>query len=223
MARRELRKLKMMLEPVQFCVGTSSLVVPGPARYRSQGEVQVNNARPNILQMQPLPYNIRKGELLLFEIMNSFLFSVFSFKDVLFHLYYIILTRKHILFYGLSFWNGILKYLFLSNSLNVLWPLLLNRLQSELMALMISRDSGIFAFPEDDNIFCWKGTITGRTDYKLSLSFPNDYSFKAPKVKFESTCFLPNVDVHGNICLDILQGRPKGEVNGASPSGFIIN
>ncbi|XLU24364.1 hypothetical protein S245_060430, partial [Arachis hypogaea] len=35
------------------------------ARYRSQGEVQVNNARPNILQMQPLPYNIRKGELLL--------------------------------------------------------------------------------------------------------------------------------------------------------------
>ena len=52
-----------MLEPVQFCVGTSSLVVPGPAGYRSQGEVQVNNARPNILQMQPLPYNIRKGEL----------------------------------------------------------------------------------------------------------------------------------------------------------------
>ncbi|XLU53798.1 hypothetical protein S245_048446, partial [Arachis hypogaea] len=30
----------------------------------------------------------------------------------------------------------ILKYLFLSNSLIVLWPLLLNRLQSELMALM---------------------------------------------------------------------------------------
>ncbi|XP_057732341.1 probable serine/threonine-protein kinase PBL16 [Arachis stenosperma] len=70
-----------MLEPVQFCVGTSSLVVLGPAGYRSQGEVQVNIARPSILQMQPLPYNIRKGELLLFEIMNSFLFSVFSFKD----------------------------------------------------------------------------------------------------------------------------------------------
>ncbi|XLR31878.1 hypothetical protein S83_059778, partial [Arachis hypogaea] len=59
-----------MLEPVQFCVGTSSLVVPGTAGYRSQGEVQI------------------------------------------------------------------LKYLFLSNSLIVLWPLLLNRLQSELMALM---------------------------------------------------------------------------------------
>ncbi|XP_020977021.1 uncharacterized protein LOC107639491 isoform X1 [Arachis ipaensis] len=202
-----------MLESVQFCVGTSSLVVPGPVGYRSQGELQVNNAQPNILQMQPLPYNIRKGELLLFKIMNSFLFSVFSFKDVLFHLYYIILKRKHVLFYGLSFRNGvlillcsyILKYLFLSNSLIVLWPLLLNRLQSELMALMMSRDSGISAFPEKDNIFCWKGKITGSKDLclkELSTSchfrFPMITLFKAPKVKFESTCFHPNVDVHGN-------------------------
>ncbi|MED6179555.1 Ubiquitin-conjugating enzyme E2 20 [Stylosanthes scabra] len=90
----------------------------------------------------------------------------------------------------------------------------LRRLQSELMALMMSGDSGISAFPEEDNIFCWKGTITGSkdtvfegTEYKLSLSFPNDYPFKPPKVKFESTCFHPNVDVHGNICLDILQDK----------------
>jgi ubiquitin-conjugating enzyme E2 C len=76
----------------------------------------------------------------------------------------------------------------------------------------MSGDSGISAFPEEDNIFLWKGTITGSkdtvfegTDYKLSLSFPNDYPFKAPKVKFETTCFHPNVDLHGNICLDILQ------------------
>ncbi|MED6206216.1 Ubiquitin-conjugating enzyme E2 20 [Stylosanthes scabra] len=90
----------------------------------------------------------------------------------------------------------------------------LRRLQSELMALMMSGDSGISAFPEEDNIFCWKGTITGSkdtvfegTEYKLSLSFPNDYPFKPPKVKFESVCFHPNVDVHGNICLDILQDK----------------
>lgn len=125
---------------------------------------------------------------------------------------------------------------------------MLNRLQSELMALMVRRiptttyaiamapnetsiiyiyinsyvcvlcgqmsgDSGISAFPEEDNILCWKGTIAGSkdtvfegTEYKLSLSFPNDYPFKPPNVKFETTCFHPNVDVHGgNICLDILQ------------------
>lgn len=73
-------------------------------------------------------------------------------------------------------------------------------------------DSGISAFPEEDNIFCWKGTISGSkdtvfegTDYKLSLSFPSEYPFKAPKVKFETSCFHPNVDIYGNICLDILQ------------------
>ncbi|XP_057790236.1 ubiquitin-conjugating enzyme E2 19-like [Salvia miltiorrhiza] len=90
----------------------------------------------------------------------------------------------------------------------------LKRLQSELMALMMGGDSGISAFPEEDNIFCWKGTISGSkdtvfegTEYKLSLSFPSEYPFKAPKVKFETSCFHPNVDVYGNICLDILQDK----------------
>ncbi|KAG8371005.1 hypothetical protein BUALT_Bualt13G0042100 [Buddleja alternifolia] len=90
----------------------------------------------------------------------------------------------------------------------------LKRLQSELMALMMSGDGGISAFPEEDNIFCWKGTISGSkdtvfegTEYKLSLSFPSDYPFKPPKVKFETSCFHPNVDVYGNICLDILQDK----------------
>jgi ubiquitin-conjugating enzyme E2 C len=76
----------------------------------------------------------------------------------------------------------------------------------------MSGESGISAFPEGDNIFCWKGTIKGSkdtvfegTEYKLSLSFPNDYPFKPPKVKFETSCFHPNVDIYGNICLDILQ------------------
>lgn len=75
-------------------------------------------------------------------------------------------------------------------------------------------DPGISAFPEEDNIFLWKGTICGSkdtvfegTEYKLSLSFPNDYPFKSPKVKFETCCFHPNVDVYGNICLDILQDK----------------
>ncbi|KAJ8449430.1 hypothetical protein Cgig2_002227 [Carnegiea gigantea] len=90
----------------------------------------------------------------------------------------------------------------------------LKRLQSELMALMMSGDPGISAFPEEDNILSWKGTIQGSkdtvfegTEYKLSLNFPADYPFKPPKVKFESGCFHPNVDVYGNICLDILQDK----------------
>ncbi|XP_071736215.1 ubiquitin-conjugating enzyme E2 20-like [Rutidosis leptorrhynchoides] len=88
------------------------------------------------------------------------------------------------------------------------------RLQSELMALMMSGESGISAFPKDDNIMCWRGTILGSkdtvfegTEYKLSLTFPNDYPFKPPNVKFQTGCFHPNVDVFGNICLDILQDK----------------
>ncbi|KAL9995965.1 putative ubiquitin-conjugating enzyme E2, ubiquitin-conjugating enzyme/RWD [Helianthus debilis subsp. tardiflorus] len=78
----------------------------------------------------------------------------------------------------------------------------------------MSGETAVSAFPEEDNIFFWKGTISGSkdtvfegTEYKLSLSFPNDYPFKPPKVKFETACFHPNVDVFGNICLDILQDK----------------
>ncbi len=34
-----------------------------------------------------------------------------------------------------------------------------------------------------------------------------DYPFKAPLVRFETPCFHPNVDQHGNICLDILKEK----------------
>uniref|UniRef100_J3KYQ1 UBC core domain-containing protein n=1 Tax=Oryza brachyantha TaxID=4533 RepID=J3KYQ1_ORYBR len=45
------------------------------------------------------------------------------------------------------------------------------------------------------------------TSYRLSLAFPSDYPYKPPKVRFETPCFHPNVDAHGNICLDILQDK----------------
>ncbi|MED6134795.1 hypothetical protein PIB30_040319 [Stylosanthes scabra] len=48
---------------VQCYISNSPLVVPVPAGYRSQGEAHVQNAQPKIFQMQPIPYNIRKGEL----------------------------------------------------------------------------------------------------------------------------------------------------------------
>jgi len=88
------------------------------------------------------------------------------------------------------------------------------RLQSELMALMGSRDPGVSAFPEGENIRCWAATIEGSKGtvyeglrYKLTLRVPSDYPFKPPQVKFDTFCFHPNVDQHGNICLDILKVR----------------
>ncbi|KYQ96910.1 ubiquitin-conjugating enzyme E2 [Tieghemostelium lacteum] len=88
------------------------------------------------------------------------------------------------------------------------------RLQSELMNLMVSASPGVSAFPEGDNIFNWIGTIKGapgtvydNLDFKLKLTFPTDYPFKPPVVKFETSCFHPNVDQNGNICLDILKDK----------------
>merc|ERR1719160_1974978 len=88
------------------------------------------------------------------------------------------------------------------------------RLQSELMALMMSAESGISAFPDGDNIFQWTGTITGGggtvyegLTFKLSLKFPTSYPYEAPQVTFTTPCFHPNVDQYGNICLDILKEK----------------
>jgi len=88
------------------------------------------------------------------------------------------------------------------------------RLQSELMSLMMSGDKGISAFPDGDNLLSWIGTVEGPEDsvyqglkYKLRLEFPAGYPYQSPTVKFSTPCFHPNVDSHGNICLDILKEK----------------
>merc|ERR1712110_1022706 len=88
------------------------------------------------------------------------------------------------------------------------------RLQSELMTLMMSGDKGISAFPDGDNLLSWIGTVEGPVEsvyeglkYKLRLEFPAGYPYQSPTVKFTTPCFHPNVDSHGNICLDILKEK----------------
>lgn len=42
--------------------------------------------------------------------------------------------------------------------------------------------------------------------FKISISFPSNYPYVAPAIKFETPCFHPNFDINtGAICLDILQ------------------
>ncbi|ETE58530.1 Ubiquitin-conjugating enzyme E2 C, partial [Ophiophagus hannah] len=43
--------------------------------------------------------------------------------------------------------------------------------------------------------------------YKLSLEFPSGYPYNAPTIKFLTPCYHPNVDLQGNICLDILKDK----------------
>ena len=86
------------------------------------------------------------------------------------------------------------------------------RLQKELVDLMVSGVEGVSAFPHNDNLFHWIGTIQGAAatayeglEFQLSIKFPQNYPFEAPHVTFLTPCFHPNVDTHGGICLDILK------------------
>ncbi|EKM82863.1 hypothetical protein AGABI1DRAFT_111427 [Agaricus bisporus var. burnettii JB137-S8] len=90
------------------------------------------------------------------------------------------------------------------------------RLSNELMTLMMSSSPGISAFPKNDgNLFEWAGTIEGPAEtvyaglvFKISISFPPNYPYVAPSIKFETPCFHPNFDISsGAICLDILQDK----------------
>ncbi|KAF9052775.1 ubiquitin-conjugating enzyme/RWD-like protein [Panaeolus papilionaceus] len=91
------------------------------------------------------------------------------------------------------------------------------RLTNELMTLMMSASPGISAFPKHDgNLFEWVGTIEGPTEtvyagltYKIAISFPPNYPYVAPTIKFDPPCcYHPNVDItSGAICLDILQDK----------------
>ncbi|EYU24403.1 hypothetical protein ABFS82_04G160500 [Erythranthe guttata] len=73
---------------------------------------------------------------------------------------------------------------------------------------------GISAAPEENNILLWNAVINGPEDtpwsggtFKLTLRFAEDYPFYAPKVRFVSRMFHPNIYEDGRICLDILEDQ----------------
>lgn len=62
-------------------------------------------------------------------------------------------------------------------------------------------------FPEAPADLMHSQAYAGLT-FRLSITFPPNYPYVAPTLKFDTPCYHPNVDInHGAICLDILQDK----------------
>ena len=71
----------------------------------------------------------------------------------------------------------------------------------------------VSAEPQEDNLRIWNATIQGPIDtpyeggiFKLQIKLPERYPFVAPKVKFLTKIFHPNID-ENEICIDFLEDK----------------
>lgn len=66
-------------------------------------------------------------------------------------------------------------------------------------------------FPTPDNLMTFDLTLSPEEGYYMSGAFcftvnvPQDYPHKPPKVKCNTRVYHPNIDIEGNVCLNILR------------------
>lgn len=88
------------------------------------------------------------------------------------------------------------------------------RIIKETQRLMQEPVPGINAIPDENNARYFHVIVTGPNDspfeggvFKLELFLPEDYPMSAPKVRFITKIYHPNIDRLGRICLDVLKDK----------------
>lgn len=88
------------------------------------------------------------------------------------------------------------------------------RIAKELEEFKQDPPANCSAGPSGDDIYNWDATLMGPAGsvyeggvFQLSIIFPNNYPFKAPKIKFVTRIYHPNINSAGGICLDVLKDQ----------------
>ncbi|ESO10735.1 hypothetical protein HELRODRAFT_185270 [Helobdella robusta] len=88
------------------------------------------------------------------------------------------------------------------------------RILKETQRLKAEPVPGIEATPDENNARYFHVIVVGPKDspyeggvFKLELFLPEEYPMSAPKVRFMTRIYHPNIDKLGRICLDILKEK----------------
>lgn len=108
----------------------------------------------------------------------------------------------------------LLIYLLINHIINMSSSYI-KRLQTELGIMKRDPPEGCTGGPRnDDEITLWDATIQGPDGspysggvFKLEIKFSTEYPFKPPVVRFITPVYHPNINTHGDICLDILKNQ----------------
>eukprot|EP01137_Pigoraptor_chileana_P028891 Opistho-2@13332 len=94
------------------------------------------------------------------------------------------------------------------------------RMKRELTQLASDLPQGLCCWQKDDRIDILEASIQGPQGtpyeggvFRVDFDIPERYPFEAPKARFVTPIYHPNVDESGRICHDILKMPPKGAWN----------
>ncbi|CAH8439837.1 unnamed protein product [Schistosoma mattheei] len=103
------------------------------------------------------------------------------------------------------------------------------RIIKETQKLIQDPCDGIKAVPDENNARYFLVSIDGPKDsayeggiFDLELFLPEEYPMTAPKVRFTTKLYHPNIDRLGRICLDILKGHEISLCLSKSITNFIL-